>query len=126
MGQNLIICFLLQELPVGDWFCCSDCERINSFLKNLIEGGEQKLPDHLNDVVKKKVIEKDSSVSDLEVTWRVLNGGKLSLDEMRPFLSKAVSVFHVSLSPFLFSLFLLLFLPRPIFCSLYLFSQPAT
>ncbi|KNA24549.1 hypothetical protein SOVF_014680 [Spinacia oleracea] len=92
----------LKELPVGDWFCCSDCERINSFLKNLIEGGEQKLPDHLNDVVKKKVIEKDSSVSDLEVTWRVLNGGKLSLDEMRPFLSKAVSVFHEQFDPILY------------------------
>ncbi|XP_021729860.1 uncharacterized protein LOC110696835 [Chenopodium quinoa] len=89
----------LKELPVGNWFCCSDCESINSSLKKLIEEGEQRLPDHLIDVVKKKFIEKDSNTDDLVVTWRVFNGGKSCLDEIRPFLSKAVSVFHEQFDP---------------------------
>lgn len=89
----------LKELPVGDWFCCSDCERINSSLKELIVEGDEKLPDHLIDVVKKKVKEKGLSVADLQVTWRVFNGRKSCLDEIRPHLSKAVSVFHEQFDP---------------------------
>lgn len=87
---------MLQELPVGDWFCCSDCERINFAVKKLIEEGEQKLPDYLIDVVKKKLVEKGSWEADLAVSWRVLHGGKSCLDEIRTLLAKAVSVFHVS------------------------------
>ncbi|KAL2937478.1 Increased DNA methylation 1, partial [Bienertia sinuspersici] len=89
----------LKELPVGDWFCCPDCEGINCALKEAVEAGEKKLPDSLMDVLKKKFIEKDSSVINLDVTWRVFNGRKSYLDEIRPLLSKAVSVFHEQFDP---------------------------
>ena len=58
--------------------------------------GEKTLPDYLIDRLKKKLIEKGSSGVHLDVRWRVLNGKKSYVDEIRAQLAKAVSVFHVS------------------------------
>ncbi|XP_057526493.1 uncharacterized protein LOC130805725 [Amaranthus tricolor] len=89
----------LKELPVGDWFCCSACERINYSLKELMKEGEKTLPDYLIDRLKKKLIEKGSSGVHLDVRWRVLNGKKSYVDEIRAQLAKAVSVFHEQFDP---------------------------
>lgn len=89
----------LKELPVGDWLCSSDCEIVHSTLKSLVENGEQKLPVHLIDIVKKKHMEKGLSVDNLDIRWRVFNRRMSCLDEIRSQLSKAVSVFHEQFDP---------------------------
>ncbi|KAK9690063.1 hypothetical protein RND81_09G102000 [Saponaria officinalis] len=92
----------LQELPVGDWFCSSDCRRINSALKKLLEQGDQMLPDDLVHVLKKKLADEQSIGDDPDIRWRVLNGRKCPAEEMLPLLSKAVSVFHEQFDPILY------------------------
>ncbi|KAL6988272.1 hypothetical protein U1Q18_014022 [Sarracenia purpurea var. burkii] len=83
----------LKELPKGKWFCCINCRRIYSALQNLLIRGEEKIPDSLLDVIKRKCEDK---VSDsLDVRWRVLSG-KITSSETRLLLSKSVAIFHVS------------------------------
>lgn len=95
-GSNLKL-VMLQELPKGKWFCCMDCERISSALQNLLIRGEERIPDSLLDVMKKKHEEKvPDTPTDLDVKWRVLSG-KIASPETRLFLSKAVAIFHVSI-----------------------------
>ncbi|KAA8516611.1 hypothetical protein F0562_016883 [Nyssa sinensis] len=89
----------LKELPEGKWFCCMDCTRIYSALQNLLNRGEEKLPDSLLDVIKKKHEDKGlDSVTDFDVKWRLL-GGKLTSSETRLLLSRAVAIFHDCFDP---------------------------
>jgi GTP cyclohydrolase FolE2 len=89
--------FIHQELPKGKWFCGTDCNRIHSALENLVVRGEQKLPDSLLNVVRKKHEEKGSdSEAKVDIRWRVLNWKLASSIETRQLLSKAVAIFHVS------------------------------
>ncbi|KAG5556783.1 hypothetical protein RHGRI_007146 [Rhododendron griersonianum] len=89
----------LQELPKGKWFCCMDCERIFSALQKLLIRGEEKIPDSLLDVMKKKHEEKvPDTPTDFDVRWRVLSG-KIASPETRLFLSKAVAIFHDCFDP---------------------------
>ncbi|KAK6926698.1 Zinc finger, PHD-finger [Dillenia turbinata] len=37
----------LKELPVGDWFCCTDCNNIHSALQEKVICGEEKLTDEI-------------------------------------------------------------------------------
>ncbi|KAL9247563.1 hypothetical protein vseg_020981 [Gypsophila vaccaria] len=92
----------LKELPVGDWFCSSDCQRVNLALKELLEQGDQRLPDDLALVIKKKLADVDFNGDDPDIRWRVLHGRKSSLEENLPLLSKAVSVFHEQFDPILY------------------------
>ncbi|KAI9107217.1 hypothetical protein K1719_021826 [Acacia pycnantha] len=65
----------LKELPEGNWFCCTDCNRIHSTLQKFLIRGTEKLPDSLVDVIKTKT------------------RGK------RPLLSEVVSIFHECFDP---------------------------
>lgn len=89
----------LKELPEGDWLCSSGCEKIHSTLKDLVEHGEQMLPKHLIDIIKKKQMEKGLNGDDLDIRWRVFNRRMSCLEDIRPLLSKAVSVFHEQFDP---------------------------
>ncbi|KAK6138144.1 hypothetical protein DH2020_028124 [Rehmannia glutinosa] len=44
----------LKALPEGEWFCCQQCSNVNSSLQKLIADGEQKLPEALSNILKKK------------------------------------------------------------------------
>ncbi|KAA8518665.1 hypothetical protein F0562_016139 [Nyssa sinensis] len=89
----------LKELPKGKWFCCMDCRRIYSALQNLVIRGEEKLPDSLLDVIKKKHEDKGlDTITDLDVRWRLLSS-KIASPETRLLLSKAVAVFHDCFDP---------------------------
>ncbi|XVE59451.1 hypothetical protein DITRI_Ditri05aG0047700 [Diplodiscus trichospermus] len=89
----------LKELPQGKWFCCKDCSRIHSALQKLIVRGEEKLPDSSLLVVKKKHGENGlESKANLDIRWRVL-GGKMTSDDTRVLLSKAVAIFHDRFDP---------------------------
>ncbi|KAL7247969.1 hypothetical protein ACSBR2_002799 [Camellia fascicularis] len=89
----------LKELPEGKWFCCMVCRRIYSALQNLLVRGEEKIPDSLLDVIKKKHEEKVSdTVTDFDVRWRILSG-TIASPETRLLLSKAVAIFHDCFDP---------------------------
>ncbi|XWS71551.1 hypothetical protein CRYUN_Cryun03dG0147300 [Craigia yunnanensis] len=89
----------LKELPKGKWFCCTDCNRIHSALQKLIVRGDEKLPDSSLLVVKKKHEENSlESKANLDIRWRVLSG-KMTSDETRVLLSKAVAIFHDRFDP---------------------------
>uniref|UniRef100_A0A5B7BL46 PHD-type domain-containing protein n=1 Tax=Davidia involucrata TaxID=16924 RepID=A0A5B7BL46_DAVIN len=89
----------LKELPKGKWFCCMDCSRIYSALQNLLFRGEEKLPDFLLDVIKKKHVDKGlDGVTDFDVRWRLLSG-KIASSETRLLLSRAVAIFHDCFDP---------------------------
>lgn len=88
-----------QELPKGKWFCSVDCKRIYSALQNLLNSGEERLPDSCLDATRVK--EKQNSlvaVGELDVRWRLLSG-RISSRETRRLLAEAVSIFHVSIIP---------------------------
>ncbi|KAJ7947899.1 putative Acyl-CoA N-acyltransferase with RING/FYVE/PHD-type zinc finger domain [Quillaja saponaria] len=90
----------LMELPQGNWFCCRDCNQIHSALLDLVAHGEEKLPDSLLNVIKKKHGEKGlESEASLDINWRVLNWKLASSDETRQLLSKAVAIFHNCFDP---------------------------
>ncbi|KAI3938844.1 hypothetical protein MKW98_018301 [Papaver atlanticum] len=89
----------LQELPKGDWFCCTDCNRIHTALQKLIVRGSERLPDSLLAVVKEKLEEKGLNIDgDLDVRWRLLSGKTTSPDS-RSLLSKALAIFHDRFDP---------------------------
>ncbi|XAR69673.1 Histone acetyltransferase [Bertholletia excelsa] len=89
----------LKELPKGKWFCCTVCMRIYSALQNLLIRGEEKIPDSLLNVMKKKHEDQISDIAtDFDVKWRLLSG-KLASPETRLLLSKAVSIFHDCFDP---------------------------
>ncbi|XP_059626948.1 uncharacterized protein LOC132269709 [Cornus florida] len=91
----------LKGLPEGKWFCCMECSRIHYALQKLVVSGEEKLPETLLNVIKKKHEEKSSENSasaDLDLRWRLLSG-KTTSDETRVLLSKAVAIFHDRFDP---------------------------
>ena len=90
---------IYQELPEGNWFCSTNCNQIHSALVNLVAGGENSLPDSLLSLVKKKHEEKGLDIGvGLDIKWRLLNWKLASSVETRKLLSKAVAIFHVSIS----------------------------
>ncbi|CAL5422272.1 unnamed protein product [Camellia sinensis] len=89
----------LKELPKGKWFCCMNCRRISSALQNLLVRGDEKIPDSLLDVIKKKHVDKISdTITDFDVRWRLLSG-KIASRETRLLLSNAVAIFHDCFDP---------------------------
>lgn len=90
---------LVQELPKGKWLCSPECKRINWEMQKLIDHGEEKFPDSVLESIKKKHEKCGSeSVANVDIRWRVLRGRKVdSSDGTRALLSKAVSIFHVSI-----------------------------
>ncbi|XP_015056110.1 uncharacterized protein LOC107002562 [Solanum pennellii] len=89
----------LKELPKGKWFCSVDCKRIYCALQNLLNSGEERLPDSCLDAARVK--EKHNSlvaVGELDVRWRLLSG-RISSRETRRLLAEAVSIFHDGFDP---------------------------
>ncbi|XP_028808157.1 uncharacterized protein LOC114762754 isoform X2 [Neltuma alba] len=90
----------LEELPEGNWFCCTDCSRIHSALLNLVSCGAENLPDSLLSMIQKKHEEKGLENGDgLDIKWRILNWKLAASDETRQLLSKAVAIFHERFDP---------------------------
>ncbi|KAK7273760.1 hypothetical protein RIF29_14823 [Crotalaria pallida] len=91
---------IFQEVPEGNWFCCSDCDHIHTTLLNMVTCGEEKLPDSLISLIKKKHEEKGLETgAALDVKWKVLNWKMVASDEIRQMLSKAVAIFHEQFDP---------------------------
>ncbi|KAK7257661.1 hypothetical protein RIF29_31798 [Crotalaria pallida] len=91
---------ILEEVPEGNWFCCSDCDHIHTTLLNMVTCGEEKLPDSLISLIKKKHEEKGLETgAALDVKWKVLNWKMVASDEIRQLLSKAVAIFHEQFDP---------------------------
>lgn len=89
----------LKELPSGQWFCCSDCNRIHSALQNLLVSGAEKLTDSLLDVTRKQHIDKGlECVTNVVVKWRLLSA-KISSRENKLLLSDACAIFHENFDP---------------------------
>ncbi|XP_074276527.1 uncharacterized protein LOC141600235 [Silene latifolia] len=89
----------LTELPDGKWFCSLGCGKIDSALQNLLDKGDEKLPESLVNVITKKNLHNVSeSLADVDISWRLLSG-KIVSPETRPLLSQAVAIFHESFSP---------------------------
>ncbi|KAL0460618.1 UNVERIFIED_CONTAM: Increased DNA methylation 1 [Sesamum latifolium] len=89
----------LKALPEGEWFCCRPCSNINSTLQKLIGDGDQRLPEALSDVLKKKCEGQDPQKNpELEIRWRLLRGKKAT-EDTRVWLSGAVTIFHDRFDP---------------------------
>ncbi|KAF3682542.1 putative transcription factor MYB48-like [Capsicum annuum] len=89
----------LKELPKGKWFCSTNCKRIYSALQNLLNSGEERLPDSCLDATRVK--EKEKSLvagGEFDVRWRLLSG-RVSSRETRRLLAEAVSIFHDGFDP---------------------------
>ena len=72
--QLLTSVVFFQELPEGNWFCCSGCENINTTLVNLVARGEENLPNPLLSLIKKKYNNKGLEFgSNIRIKWRLLN-----------------------------------------------------
>ncbi|KAK4441232.1 Increased DNA methylation 1 [Sesamum alatum] len=89
----------LKALPKNEWFCCRKCSNINSALQKLIGDGEQRLPEALSDVLKKKCEGQDPHKNpEPEIRWRLLRGKK-GTEDTRVWLSGAVTIFHDRFDP---------------------------
>lgn len=65
-------------------------------MQKLLVRGEEKLPDSLLNVIRRKQEKKGlDSMVDYDVKWRLLHG-KFASSETRVLLSEAVAIFHVS------------------------------
>ncbi|BAT90492.1 hypothetical protein VIGAN_06174600 [Vigna angularis var. angularis] len=90
----------IEELPEGNWFCCSECENINVTLVNLVARGEENLPNPLLNLIKKKYNNKGLEFgSDIHIKWRLLNWKVGESEETRQLLSKVVAIFHEQFDP---------------------------
>ncbi|XP_059296289.1 uncharacterized protein LOC132049482 isoform X1 [Lycium ferocissimum] len=87
----------LKELPKGKWFCSMNCKSIYSALQNLLNSGEERLPDSCLDAIRVKE-NGLVAVDELDVRWRLLSG-RISSRETRRLLAEAVSIFHDGFDP---------------------------
>ncbi|CAL5200687.1 unnamed protein product [Lathyrus oleraceus] len=65
----------LEELPEGNWFCCTSCSQIHSSLVNLVASGENCLPDPSLSLIKRKCKEKgvDTGVEEKDADTSVVD-----------------------------------------------------
>lgn len=92
----------LQELPDGEWFCCSSCSDTRSSLEKIISDGAQLLADLDIEIIRKKHETKGLCLdSSTDIKWQLISGKRASEDG-RILLSAAVPIFHVC--PVLFDL----------------------
>ncbi|KAL2941733.1 Increased DNA methylation 1 [Bienertia sinuspersici] len=89
----------LKELPKDKWFCCNDCNRIFSSLRNLVVKGSEMIPFSETSKINKKLVEDGlSEVAYHDVQWRLLNG-KHCLREDLPLLSKVIYLLRKGFDP---------------------------
>lgn len=85
-----------QELPAGEWFCCTDCSRIRRALQVFLHHGAELLPFTDANIIKKKRDSRGLNKEvDADIRWRLLSGRTLEADS-KLLLSRAVTIFHVS------------------------------
>lgn len=88
-----------QELPEGNWFCCSNCAHIHTTLQDLVAHREKHLPNSLLNLIKNKNEKKGLGAEfGFDIKWRVLNKKLIASDDHKAeqLLSKALAIFHVS------------------------------
>ncbi|MED6221426.1 hypothetical protein PIB30_054539 [Stylosanthes scabra] len=91
---------IYQELPEGNWFCCSECSEVHTALGNLVVGEEENLQDSLLSLIEKKHAEKGLEIeAGLEIKWKVLNWSRIASGNTRKLLSKAVAILHDRFGP---------------------------
>ncbi|CAN1307966.1 Increased DNA methylation 1 [Linum perenne] len=95
--RTIILCD--QELPEGEWFCCSECSTIHSSLQNLLTCGGEKLSDsHLNAIKSKDAENGSGTGENIDVRWRLVSG-KVSAPENKLLLSQALAIFQECFDP---------------------------
>ncbi|MCO5608307.1 hypothetical protein L7F22_062513 [Adiantum nelumboides] len=90
----------LQELPAGEWFCCSDCKHIHNVLEGLVISGPQPVWGG-GDLGKQQEAANTGgnlNFQGSEVTWQLLHGrrGNPANGKM---LAEAASIFTESFDP---------------------------
>ncbi|XP_076940347.1 uncharacterized protein LOC143609488 [Bidens hawaiensis] len=91
----------LKALPKGKWFCCTDCERINSVLQTLINREPETLLDDMLTLLKEKQknnTENPETDFSSEMKFVVLSG-KNATRETRKLLAQTVDIFHEGFNP---------------------------
>lgn len=85
-----------QELPLGEWFCCTDCIRMRSALEEYLHHRAELLPSSNINIIKRKCDSRGLDKNlDTDIRWRLLSGRALEADS-KLLLSRAVTIFHVS------------------------------
>ena len=101
-GSMLTKYNFLQELPEGEWFCCSSCSETRSSLDKIISDGAQLLVEQDLEIIKKKHVTRGLCMdTSKDLKWQLLSG-KRTTEDGSILLSAAVPIFHVS--PILFDL----------------------
>ncbi|XP_050380361.1 uncharacterized protein LOC126797704 [Argentina anserina] len=89
----------LKELPKGKWFCCTECNKIQSILQKCLSRGAEELPESHLDIMRKKHEGNGlEMVNGFDIRWRLISG-KMGTQESRSLLSKAVAIFHDCFDP---------------------------
>lgn len=103
VNANIIQClFLFQELPEGEWFCCSSCFETRSSLEKIISDGAQLLTDLDIEIIRNKHDTRGLCLDNsTNIKWQLISGKRASEDG-KTLLSAAVPIFHVG--PILFDL----------------------
>ncbi|KAI3743466.1 hypothetical protein L1987_61175 [Smallanthus sonchifolius] len=90
----------LKALPEGKWFCCKDCERIYSVLKNLLTREPKTLPDDMLTFLREKQKNNNNSETDSSSEMKfVVLSGKNATRETRKLLAQTVAIFHEGFDP---------------------------
>ncbi|WCJ41629.1 Acyl-CoA N-acyltransferase with RING/FYVE/PHD-type zinc finger domain [Euphorbia peplus] len=89
-----------KELPVGKWFCCTDCKRVHSALQKLVVRGEERLPDSCLSMIRGKNEDTSSETAgSIDVRWRLLNDKIDTSGDTAALLSEALAIFHERFDP---------------------------
>ncbi|WVZ82993.1 hypothetical protein U9M48_030186 [Paspalum notatum var. saurae] len=95
--RTVILCD--QELPEGEWFCCTSCSETRSSLEKIISDGAQLLGEQDVEIIRKKYETKGlcmDTITDLK--WQLISG-KNATEDGSILLSAAVPIFHQSFDP---------------------------
>jgi hypothetical protein len=79
----------LTELPEGDWFCNSECERIYDTLQGFVNKGQQAIPEY-------QILGNKAGGGDQQRTWQLLRGRQGRADNGKV-LAAAVDILSVRL-----------------------------
>ena len=96
------IFFFLQELPEGEWFCCSSCSGTRLSLEKIISDGAQPLAEPDIEIIRMKHEIRGLCMDTSTDLKCQLLSGKRATEDGRILLSAAVPIFHVG--PVLFDL----------------------
>ncbi|KAI3474071.1 hypothetical protein Pfo_028859 [Paulownia fortunei] len=89
----------LKELPKDKWFCCHDCSKIFSVLKNLTSSGPEVIPAPVSAAIHQKHAAIGlNEESNNEIQWRILSG-KSRFPEHLLLLSRAAAIFRECFDP---------------------------